>query len=217
MYIGAIKPKKVEVLMINDDGKFEYQEIEYVPAFLKIIDEIFSNAVDEGIRTGYKFANDIKVIIDNKSVKVIDNGRGVPQGLIDNTPQAVVAFTETKAGTNFVEETKAAGSIGLNGVGSVATNVFSKVFIVKTCDGSSTMTIDCRNNMEKIKWSTKPGRKKGTEVYFEPDLDRFSMMEITEVYVKLMEQQMFQLAQLFPIKFTLENKITKSAQPTSLF
>jgi DNA topoisomerase-2 len=46
MYLGAVKRQSSEV-WIYEDNKMILKEIEYLPAFLKLFDEIVSNSVDE--------------------------------------------------------------------------------------------------------------------------------------------------------------------------
>ena len=43
---------------------FEYKEITYIPGFLKIIYEIIDNSVDEAIRTNFKYAKNIGVMLE---------------------------------------------------------------------------------------------------------------------------------------------------------
>jgi len=201
--IGGVEPRTRETLTMKD-GKFSYDTIEYVPGLAKIIDEIFDNSIDEAIRTNFKFASEIIVKFENGTITVKDNGRGVPQTLMDDgTPMAVAAFTEPRAGTNFDSTTKADGSIGRNGVGSFAANVFSKKFKVITDDGSNRLTLTCVNNMESFEFEQKPVKSKGTTVEFQPDLKRFGVEILDSIYVELIKQRMVHLAQMFPIKFTL--------------
>lgn len=208
MYIGGTNNIIAERLLIID-GKLEFREIEFNPGLWKIIDEIFANAIDEGIRTNFKFSNNITVTMSRDQIIVSDNGRGLPQDLMDDgTPMGVVAFTEARAGTNFSEETKADASIGTNGVGSFATNVFSSEFIVDTYNGKSGLHLICRNNMETVDFQVKKSTtSNGTTVKFKPDLQRFGLVEINEIYPLLMSNYMMHLSQVFPIKFTLVDNI----------
>lgn len=209
-YIGGIESKSMEFLIL-ENGKFEYQTVEYVPGLLKIIEEIFDNSIDEAIRTEFQFANQITVTFNKHSIVIKDNGRGVPQDpLDDGSLMAVVAFTEPRAGTNFEEDTKADGSIGRNGIGSFATNVFSTKFKVITEDGTNRLEIECENNLESFDFKQSKSSKHGTIVEFFPDLKRFGCSEedgIAPVYAKLISQRMVHLTQMFPIKFTLVDNL----------
>jgi len=116
----------------------------------------------------------------------------------------VVLFTEAKAGSNFDDKDRT--TIGLNGLGSTITNVFSKKFRVITQDGKKKLILDCINNNASHKVKLTESTKKGTEVYFEPDLERFGLKEIDSIYIKLIEQRLYFLSIIYPeIKFTLNN------------
>lgn len=203
-FIGGVETRTKEFL-IQDGDKFVFRTMEYVPGLLKIIEEIFDNSIDEAIRTNFKFANDIKVKFTKSTIVISDNGRGVPQiPMDDGTLMAVAAFTEPRTGTNYDVETKAEGSIGRNGVGSFATNVFSKIFNVTTDDGDNRLVIKCENNLESFDFTqTKLKKTPGTLVEFQPDLSRFGLTEIEPIYIELIRQRMIHLVQQFPIKFTL--------------
>jgi len=186
-----------------------YKEVKYVPALYKIIDEIFANSIDEAIRTNFKYANKIKVTFTENTVTVEDNGRGLPQELFeDGEPSGVKAVCELRAGTNFDNETKASGSIGTFGVGSSATNIFSKRFEMYTYNGTHHLYLLCTNNLDTKEWNIEKSTKKcGTIIKFQPDLERFGLDKIDNVYPDLVEQQMLHLSQVFPIEFILDNKI----------
>src|SRR5574344_1898244 len=78
MYLGADTPTAVSGII-----GFKYQTKTVVPALIKSIEEVFQNALDEAIRTDFKYANQISVDIkedglDGWKVTVSDNGRGIP-------------------------------------------------------------------------------------------------------------------------------------------
>jgi len=205
MYIGGISEVTKEILQL-EEGRFIYKEVTYNPGFLKIFDEILDNSIDEAIRTNFQYATNIKISYNKKKneFSIEDDGRGIPQTIAhDNLPQAVIAFTEARAGSNFSEDTKANG-IGTNGIGSFLTNVYSKRFVVRTYDGKNELTLVSVNNAESFSFDTKASSKQGTTVSFVPDLERFGMSEVNETYFSLIENRCFHLAQSFPeIKFKL--------------
>ena len=193
-----------------ENGKFEFRTVKYVPGFLKIINEILDNAIDEGVRTKFEYANKINITIDTSSVKITDNGRGIPIEIMKGTDQyiPVVLFTEAKAGSNFNDDDRT--TIGMNGLGATISNVFSKLFEVTTCDGKKKLVLKCKNNNEKHDFKIADSNKNGTEVYFEPDLPRFGLKKIEPIYVKLIEQRLFFLSIIYPqIKFSLNNEKIK--------
>ncbi|AUM58622.1 DNA topoisomerase II large subunit [Proteus phage phiP4-3] len=154
MYIGSSSSENNEQFLFG-----EYTTIKYVPGIVKIIDEIIDNSVDEAIRTNFKFANKIEVSIENDTVTVKDNGRGLPQALVltpegDEIPGPVAAWTRPRAGGNFGDDSERKTG-GMNGVGSALTNIFSTMFVGVTCNGETEITVNCTDGAENISWKTK--------------------------------------------------------------
>lgn len=155
----------------------EYKTVSYVPGIVKIIDEIIDNSVDEAIRTNFQFANKIDVSIDGATITVKDNGRGIPQELIEDEngkeiPSPVAAWTKARSGGNFEDDAERKTQ-GMNGVGSALTNFFSEWFTGTTCDGENTITVKCTDGASNVSWSTKKNGTQGTTVQFMPDFDMF--------------------------------------------
>lgn len=211
MYIGGTKLVDQEQWIVNrETGKFEYKQVKVVGGFLKIINEIIDNSIDVAIDTKFATANKIQVKVDNKSITVIDNGIGIPVKVLDTDENKrtlpEIAWTTLRAGTSFGDNRE---KIGANGLGSVATNIFSKVFIATSDDGKKQQTIKCYDNMAEIKpCKLKPSSgKSGVEVYFEPDLERFGLTEIDQIHQDLIYQRLVNLAISFPkIKFSFNGK-----------
>ena len=168
-YIGSIDEIKSEEFIITGE-KIEKREVEYVPALLKIINEILDNSIDEAVRTNYKFANRIDVKITPNLVDIKDNGRGIPIVKVEGTEKygPDVAFCEARAGANFDDGDRQ--TIGMNGVGSFATNCFSLKFNVDTADGKNKFSLRCKDNLEHASHKIVKSTLKFTQVKFEPDL-----------------------------------------------
>ena len=87
--------------------------------------EIVDNAIDE-ITNG--FGNKITIILnEDKSVTVIDNGRGIPTGIhpVKKKSGVEMVFTELHTGGKFDNKNyKTSG--GLHGVGAAVVNALSK-------------------------------------------------------------------------------------------
>lgn len=197
MYIGSTTKEPHERFVFG-----EYKTISYVPGLIKIISEVIDNSIDEAIRTNFEFANKIEVKVDAEAVTVKDNGRGIPQAIVktpegEEIPGPVAAWTRTKAGSNFGDDASRK-TIGMNGVGSSLTNIFSKAFNGITCDGKNTISVKCFNNMDTIEWSEKKGGKQGTEVWFVPDLSHFDCTEIGFEVFELLRDQLQTLAVIYP-------------------
>ena len=204
MYIGSTTLEEHQQFI---SGK--WTELKYSSGLVKIINEIIDNSVDEAIRTKFKFANKIDVQIDNEKISVADNGRGIPQDLIE-TPEGekllrpVLAWTRTKAGSNFSNDRV---TVGMNGVGSSLTAIFSKEFTGITADGKNEVLVQINNNAEQINLTQKKSSSMGTTVSFKPDLKRFECTEISEDVEKLILERLQSLSVVYPqIKFSLNGK-----------
>ena len=136
--------------------------------------EIVDNAIDEVIN-GY--GNKIKIVLNkDKSVTVLDTGRGVPIGMHESgksTPEVI--YTVLHAGGKFSESGyKVSG--GLHGVGASVVNALSKwmdVTIYRDGKISNIKFKDGGKVESKLK-TIGTTNKTGTQVTFMPDDEIFS-------------------------------------------
>lgn len=196
MYIGAVTPTDTSGII-----NFHYQKKTVVPGLMKIINEIIDNSVDEFIRTEGKFANQISVDIndhglDGWRVTVADNGRGIPVIKHDGIYQAELAWTRARAGSNFTDDGRT--TIGMNGIGSFATNCFSDMFEGKSGDGTTTVTVQCFNNADTISTSARKSSFQGTTVSFKPDLRAFGISDISQDHLDVIADRLTNLAICYP-------------------
>lgn len=198
MYIGAVDLTKVSEYVFEED-KIIYKEIGYVPGLIKIINEIIDNSVDVAIKTNFKSSNEISVRITEDTVEVQDNGTGIPvmKGA-DGHYLAELAWGHARAGSNFDDDANRT-QIGMNGVGSFATNCFSKKFVGFTDDGKKSYTITFKDNAASFteKESASKGST-GVNVKFWPDLEKFGLKEIDEVHMNVIRQRLVNLSMSFP-------------------
>lgn len=208
MYVGSLSMEEHDVLV---NGTFK--KLHYVPGLIKITDEIIDNCVDEAIRTDFEHANQIEVTIADNYVTVSDNGRGLPQGMIqtpegETIPRPLAAWTRARAGSNFNADRK---TIGKNGVGSALTNFFSDYFVGETCDGKNKITVHCTNNADNVSYTSAPCKKKGTTVKFMPDFTRFGIFQLDDTFEDVIYSRLVSLAVAFPaIKFKYNGKVIDS-------
>ena len=180
MYIGSISPHTGDQYLF-DGEKVWNEEITYNPGFIKLFDEIISNSVDEHRRSSK--LNEIKVTLnlDTSEISIWDNG-GIP---VEKHPVhkewiPEMIFSNLKAGSNF-DDTEQRTVAGTNGVGSTLTNIFSKKFLVSTCDGKNRFDQEFTDNMHKRSKAVITSAKRGfTEITYIPDLERFKMHGIDE-------------------------------------
>ncbi len=196
IYIGSIEPNQIETYIFKDE-KLKKETIEHIPAFLKLFDEVISNSVDEAIKTDFRFANKIEIKADKTGITIIDNGRGISSLPEENTglPQAVVALTKLKAGSNFKEERS---GLGQNGVGAALVNIFSKKFNVDTSDGIKKTIITCKNNLSTMKFSQKKCSKQYTKISYLPDYERLNMIGLDEIHLSLIRKRLLSINLCYP-------------------
>lgn len=206
MYMGSASKEEIERFVLG-----EWKKATYVPALSKMVDEILDNAIDEAIRTNFKYANKINVSINNNEVTVTDNGRGIPQDKIfdeasnENILRPVAAWTKVNAGTSFDDERV---TIGTNGVGSAATNFLSKSFTGKTWSNKKSIQLDCKDGADTMKVKTGNKAGNGTEVSFVPDFDLFEVDSLEQLdTIILIEDRLISLQMAFPeIQFSFNKK-----------
>lgn len=212
-YIGATTVSQVPAFIFNEsENKFEFSQVSYVPALLKIISEIIDNALDEAVRTDFKYANKINIEISDTTVKVSDNGRGIPLDVDQDSgvSQLELALAYPRAGTNFNDDER--NSIGMNGIGSYATNVMSTKFKAISITGKGKGILTCSNNLDKRKCviNSYISDKTGTTVEFDPDMSRFEIDKIDDTHKNLVYQRILFLSISYPeITFKFNGKIIR--------
>lgn len=212
MYIGSVvEVEKEQWLYDRESGKFSFGPVRYVPALLKICDEIVDNSLDAAIDTDFKGVKNIMVSVTDDTIEVRDDGPGIPVAPPkDGDPKGrlcpEIAWTQMRSGTSFKENRKGPSA---NGVGSTCCNVFCKFFEGTSDDGKKRQTVTCSDNMEKIQVTSakKSSGKSGARVVMKPDLARFSIDRIDETHAALIYQRLLNLAISYPkINFRFNGK-----------
>jgi len=209
--IGSLQPVQQQSFLYDSTLKrFEWTSYEYIPGLVKIINEILDNSLDVAIKSNFKFANEISIEISDTKVVVSDNGFGIP---VEKTPEGKwlpeIAWGRARAGSNF-EDDKDRKSVGLNGIGSYSTNVFSKRFTGVTDDGKNRLVVKSKNNASICETELQPTKNNGTTVSFFPDLIRFGLETIDELHKSLIYQRILNLSVLYPqIKFKFNKRLVK--------
>ena len=200
MYCGSTKTREEDVFLLNEDRHFEKRQANINPAFLKIFDEIVSNAADEHRRDGSKLDRiDVKVETETGTVTVEDNG-GIPvvKHATHNEWVPEIIFSNLKAGSNF-DDSEERLTAGTNGVGATLTNIFSTEFKVETCDGKNKFTQVFTNNMrDRTDPVIEKFRKGHTRITYKPDLGRFGLSSIDADHVQMMRKRCTDLAACNP-------------------
>ena len=185
MYIGNIYTEPTKMFVFEDineikGSKFTNKIVEYNAGFIKLYDEVLTNASDHYIRTGQ--VKYIKINVQKDHISIENDGPGIPIEMHKEHKMYVpeLIFGNLMSGENFDENDQRMVG-GLNGLGTKLTNIFSTKFIVETADGKKKYDQVFTNNMEDI---SKPKITKSTKNYtkitYYPDFQKFEMSEITD-------------------------------------
>jgi len=200
-YIGNCTTIETSKWTINSDLTMDFIKTIYNEGFNKLINEIIDNSVDEYIKTSGQFGNEISVEIDDDCmVTVGDNGRGISSKKDPETGkyQIELAFCDLKAGSNWDRD----GSIGMNGIGGSAVNMFSETFTVNSCDGKYESVLLSKNNSKDISIKRSKSSKRGTVIKFKLDNSHFTGNLSVDIIKMDIYKRLVELKTAFPnIKF----------------
>ena len=180
MWVGSTKSEEKDAFIYNEkNGKFEMKIVNYIPAMLKVVDEVISNSCDEFRRKDNMGLTELYVKIDkdNGEIVVRDNG-GIP--IVKHKEAGIYIpefiFGQLRTSSNY-DDTEDRQVIGTNGVGSALCNVFSTYFEIESADGKNEFHRSWSNNMEKLNDDlkvTKCDKKTHyTQTRFKLDFSRF--------------------------------------------
>jgi len=169
-----------------------------------LIWEILDNAIDE-IANGYGDRAEI-ILNKDKSVTIVDNGRGIPTGIhpIKNKSGVEMVFTELHTGGKFNNKNyKTSG--GLHGVGAAVVNALSEWLLVEIKQKGKIFTQRFEYSYDHGLKRLMPGtpvnkleivgetKKTGSKVTFMPDKNVFTTLEFkTDVIDERLQELAFQ-------------------------
>ena len=117
--------------------------VEYVPAVLKLFDEVVTNCLDVAIKEGD--VRNIVVKCSGNTVTVRNDGSGLPVEFHPEYPEFRVPeliFSHLNTGSNYDDDDDERLVAGQNGLGVKLTNIFSDTFTVKVRDGKTGDTFE---------------------------------------------------------------------------
>lgn len=156
--------------------------------------EILDNSIDE-IANGYGDKAEI-ILNEDKSVTIVDNGRGIPTGIhpIKNISGVEMVFTELHTGGKFNNKNyKTSG--GLHGVGAAVVNALSEWLVVEVKQKGKVFTQRFEYSYDKELKRIMPGtpvskleivgetKETGSKVTFMPDKKVFTTFEFNSDFI----------------------------------
>lgn len=213
-YVGSKNTEKTEMYVIKDNNLVDIQvvkkEVNNNPAFIKLFDEILTNASDHAIRT--EKVKMIKVSIDDKKISIENDGGTIPIKMhpTEKVYNAELIFSHLLTGENYDDnEERVVG--GRNGLGAKLVNVFSKKFKVECCDGKQIYRQWTRNNMKDIDEpeivKAPENTKSYTRITYYPDYSRFDFKNLTDDLKSIMYKRCLDVAAYIPnVRISVDGK-----------
>lgn len=195
MYIGSIK-KQTEEMWCFKETKMVKCMIEYSPGFMKIFDEVLTNALDHSIRDPTLTTIKVDYNKETGEITIFNNGTGIP--VVEHSEHKMyipeLIFGHLLSGSNYDDNEQRLGA-GTNGLGCKLTSVYSKKFTVETVDSENKKKFiqehsDNMSNKKKAK-ITSSSVKSYTKISFVPDYERFNMNGLEDDTISLIDKRCY--------------------------
>lgn len=205
MWIGSVRDEERQSFVYDEEtGKMTMKTVTYVPAMLKLVDEVLSNSCDEFRRKDNMGLDEVRVSIntDKSTITIRDNG-GIPVVKHKEAGCYVPEFIfgRLRTSSNY-DDTEDRAVVGTNGVGSSLTVIFSKMFKVTTADKKNRLSVTWENNMsEKSEPDISKSNDHFTETSFILDFNRFEQTSgfgLTDDFVNILHKRAIDAAAANP-------------------
>lgn len=195
MWVGSTKEELSQMYVFDDnEGQMTLKDINYVPALLKIFDEVLSNSCDEYRRETNLGLNRIDVEIHKEGyISIKDNG-GIPIVMHNDAGCYVPEFIfgRLRTSSNYNDD-ESRTLIGTNGVGASLANIFSSKFIIESADGKKSFYRSWSDNMKTLNDDlvVKKCKDHYTKTTFYIDFPKFDInyKEFTDDFILAMEKR----------------------------
>lgn len=194
-YVGSTTPEESQQYLITD-GKAVREAVTFVPATLKIFDEIITNSRDFSLTPEGKHMKTIRVDVNPMlgTISVYDDG-GIPVLKHPEYKEWIpeILLGRVRAGTNF-DDASDSESAGQNGEGAALTNIFSTEFKVETADGKKRFEMTFSDNMQsKTPAAITACPLKYTRITYIPDQETLNF-DFDRNFAKLIERRVIEIA-----------------------
>lgn len=202
--VGSIIEQEKQMWAIKDINdlkniKIRKQTLKYVPAFLKLFDEILTNASDHVQRGGG--VKVIKVTITPEwEITIWNDGKGIPvtKHKEHNIWLPEMLLGRLNSGSNYNDNDERYGA-GRNGLGSGLVSLFSSRFIIDCADGKNSYNQEILNNAkDKKEPKIKSSSKSYTSVTYITDFNRIPISGYEEATMKLCIKRVVDIAAYNP-------------------
>ena len=198
-YIGSIQNEERDYWAYNKEtNKIEMKEGMYNPGYIKLFDEILTNASDHSIRTGK--VTRISIIVDKDSISIENDGPGIPVVLHEKEKIYIpeLIFGHLLTSENY-DDSNERFTGGRNGYGAKLTAIFSEKFVVETCDGKKKYTQEFDENLLVLNKPTiSAAKKQFTRITYYPDFARFEMSGNDDNIISILNKRAADIAAYNP-------------------
>lgn len=197
-YISSIIPEVINHYLYDPiTHHIIKKDYNIVFGLIKISSEIIENATDESIRNSR--CNTIEISVQkNNLITVYNDGDGIPIEFTQNKDGKKMylpefLFSELLTSSHYSEEQEDI-SIGTNGIGAKATNIFSIYFNIEIVDANhkkyvQTFSKNMYNKTEPEISDVPKNIKPYTKISFIPDYSRFGLTELSDDLVNLLHKK----------------------------
>lgn len=209
MYFGSRDPNTQTVLSYPE-GVPVPLEVTWVPAVFTAFREILDNSLDEII--GHSSGSRIDVTYDEatSTFSIKDDGRGIPFDYSEEHQChfATLALSRARAGRNFKERGRVAGT---NGIGGTGVNFCSSSFKLEIERGGEKFTQTFTESDTELvigKPVIKSGAKNtGTKITFTLSKKVFKNLQLPEFFIR---DRLYEIALTNPVKIYFQGKQIKT-------
>jgi DNA gyrase/topoisomerase IV subunit B len=220
MYVGSIysELKDLHLFKPSENKIVEIKGVSYNAGLLKLVDEVFTNPIDERRKKTRTFdINEINVNVNTDGTVIISDDGGIPvvihKELNVYLPRLLFGMLRTSG--NYTGDRAGAG---LNGIGSKLTNIYSKYFRVTTSDTKKQIDIQWSNNMQNIDFEnvTDVNGTHKSRFEFKIDLARFELTSLDMATIRIIQKRCIDGAAANPgLKINFESNVADGALNSS--